>query len=257
MSEDRQPVALVTGASSGIGAASARALAAAGFDLLVAARRHDRLDRLAAEIGAQAHPLDVTDPASVAGLAESVERLDLLVNNAGAAFGLEPIGELDEDHWRGMFELNVLAVGRVVGAFLPLLEASSLDCWGRGQIINIGSTAGFETYPGGAGYTASKHGLRALTRTLRLELLGRGVKVTEISPALTETEFSTVRFDGDSRRAARVYEGMTPLNAEDIARGVVFAATQPAHASIDELVIRPLDQADSTTIHRRDPSSDS
>jgi NADP-dependent 3-hydroxy acid dehydrogenase YdfG len=148
-----------------------------------------------------------------------------------------------------MFELNVLAVGRMVRAFLPALHRAP-----QGQILNIGSVAGFEVYPGGAGYTASKHALRAVTRTLRYELLGTGVKVTDISPALTETEFALVRFDGDDDRAQEVYKGMTPLTGEDIARCVVFAATQPAHVSIDELVVRPLDQADATTVYRREDS---
>jgi NADP-dependent 3-hydroxy acid dehydrogenase YdfG len=241
-----RPVALVTGASSGIGAASARALAGAGFEVVPAARRFDRLEALAAEIGGRPLALDVTDERAVEAAAASIERLDLLVNNAGGAFGLERVDSLDEADWRGMFELNVLAVARLTRCFLPHLRRST-----HGQIINIGSTSGFEVYPGGAGYTASKHGLRALTRTLRLELLGSGVKVTEICPALTETEFALVRFGGDAERARRVYAGMTPLSADDIARCVVFAATQPPHASVDELVIRPLDQADSTTIHRR------
>ncbi len=238
--------ALVTGASSGIGRATAVALASAGFDVTVAARRLDRLEALAEEIGGTARRLDVTDPASVEALADEIERLDLLVNNAGGAFGLAPVAELDESHWRAMFELNVLAVARMVRAFLPALRRAE-----HGQIVNVGSTSGFEVYPGGAGYTASKHGLRALDRTLRLELLGSGVKITEICPALTETEFSLVRFDGDGERAAAVYRGMTPLTAEDVARTIVFAATQPPHVSIDEIVVRPLDQADSTTIHRR------
>lgn len=247
MDREDKPLALVTGASSGIGAATARALAAAGFEVVAAARRLERLEALAGEIGGVAHRLDVTDPASVARLADALPRLDLLVNNAGAALGLETVEELDEENWRGMFELNVLAVARMVRTFLPALRAAG------GQIVSIGSTAGFETYPGGAGYTASKHALRALTRTLRLELLGSGVKVTEIAPALTETEFSLVRFAGDRERADEVYAGMTPLTGEDVARCVVFAATQPAHVSIDEVVVRPLDQADSRTIHRRSP----
>ena len=214
--------------------------------MIVAARRFGRLEALAAEIGATARHLDVTDPDSVGRLAAELPQLDLLVNNAGGAFGLERVEDLDEDHWRDMFELNVLAVARMVRAFLPALSGSP-----RGQIVQIGSTAGFEVYPGGAGYTASKHGLRALTRTLRYELLGSGVKVTEVSPALTETEFSLVRFDGDSERARTVYNGMTPLRPEDVARCVVFAATQPGHVSVDEIVVRPLDQADATTVHRR------
>jgi NADP-dependent 3-hydroxy acid dehydrogenase YdfG len=245
MSEGTSRIALVTGASSGIGEATARALSEVGFDVVVAARRIDRLEALAAEIGVTAHRLDVTDPESVAALTDSLPELDLLVNNAGAALGLEPVEELDEDNWRGMFELNVLAVARMLRAFLPALRRSA-----NGHIVQIGSTAGFEVYPGGAGYTASKHGLRALTRTLRYELLGTGIKVTEVAPALTETEFSMVRFDGDTERASSVYHGMTPLTAGDVARCVVFAATQPAHVSVDEIVVRPLDQADSRTIHR-------
>ena len=247
MSQDNRRLALVTGASSGIGAATARALADAGFDVAIAARRFDRLEELASEIGATPHRLDVTEADSVASLTEAIPELDLLVNNAGAALGLAQVDELDEAHWRGMFELNVLAVARMLRAFLPALRRSS-----SGQIVQIGSTAGFEVYPGGAGYTASKHGLRALTRTLRYELLGTGIKVTEVAPALTETEFSMVRFDGDAARAKSVYQGMTPLSAEDVARCVVFATTQPPHVSVDEIVVRPLDQADSTTIHRRD-----
>lgn len=243
--------ALVTGASSGIGHATARALADAGFEVVAAARRLDRLEALVAEIGGTARRLDVTDRASVDALAAEIDHLDLLVNNAGGAFGLAPVAELDESHWRDMFELNVLAVARMVKTFLPALRRAE-----HGQIVDIGSTSGFEVYPGGAGYTASKHALRALDRTLRLELLGSGVKITEICPALTETEFSLVRFEGDRERAERVYDGMTPLTAEDVARCVVFAATQPPHVSIDEIVVRPLDQADSTTIHRRSAGSD-
>jgi NADP-dependent 3-hydroxy acid dehydrogenase YdfG len=247
MPEETTRTALVTGASSGIGRATATALATAGFDVIVAARRLDRLEALAAEIGATACHLDVTDPDSVARLAADLTDLDLLVNNAGAALGVERVEDLDEKKWQNMFELNVLAVARMVRAFLPALSASP-----AAQIVQIGSTSGFEVYPGGAGYTASKHGMRALTRTLRYELLGRGIKVTDVSPALTETEFALVRFDGDADKAQNVYRGMTPLRPEDVAQCVVFAATQPAHVSVDEIVIRPLDQADATTVFRRD-----
>jgi len=246
MTEGSIRTALVTGASSGIGRATAAALADAGFEVIVAARRLDRLETLAAQIGATAHHLDVTDRDSVGRLAAELPQLDLLVNNAGAALGAERVEDLDEEKWRDMFELNVLAVARMIRTFLPALSRSS-----QGQIIQIGSTSGFEVYPGGAGYTASKHALRALTRTLRYELLGSGIKVTEVSPALTETEFALVRFDGDADRARSVYQGMTPLTPEDVARCVVFAAVQPAHVSIDEVVVRPLDQADATTVHRR------
>lgn len=251
MSNEPRKQALVTGASSGIGRASAVALAEAGFHVVVAARRLERLEALAGEIDGTARRLDVTDPASVEELAGEIDRLDLLLNNAGGAFGLEPVAELDERHWRDMFELNVLAVARMVRAFLPALGRAE-----QGQIVNLASTSSFEVYAGGAGYTAAKHALRALDRTLRLELLGSGIKITEICPALTETEFSLVRFDGDEERAASVYQGMTPLAPEDVARCVVFAATQPPHVSIDEIVVRPQDQADSRTIHRRPAGAD-
>lgn len=244
MSTDRR-VAVVTGASSGIGAASARALAATGFELVVGARRTDRLRRLGEEIGARWSELDVTDPESVSAFVERLDRVDVLVNAAGNAFGLETIEEAVEAKWRAMFELNVMGTLRMTRALVPRLVAS-----GDGLVVNLGSVAGFETYPGGAGYTASKHALRALTRTLRLELLGRPVRVTDVSPGLVETEFSLVRFDGDDERAERVYAGMTPLVAADVAAIVVFVATRPPHVDIDEVVVRPRDQASSTLVHR-------
>jgi NADP-dependent 3-hydroxy acid dehydrogenase YdfG len=239
-------VAVVTGASSGFGAATARALAAAGFAVVVGARRTDRLRALAEPLGARWAALDVTDPDSVARFAAELERVDVLINNAGNAFGTESVAEADFAKWRAMFELNVLGVLAMTKALLPKLIAS-----GDGVIVNIGSIAGFETYPGGAGYTASKHALRALTRTLRLELLGRPVRVTEVSPGLAETEFSLVRLGGDAARARKVYEGMTPLTAADVAEAIVFVATRPAHVDVDELVIRPRDQATAMLVHRR------
>ncbi len=237
---------MVTGASSGIGAATAGALAAAGFDLVLGARRMEQLKRLAADLGARAKRLDLTDAASVASFGETLERVHLLVNNAGAALGLDPVEKASENRWRAMWELNFLGVVRMSQALLPALLAAE-----DSQVINIGSTAGFETYRGGAGYTSSKHALRALTRTLRLELLDRPVRVTEINPGLVETEFSLVRFDQDRERAAAVYRGMTPLKAEDVAACVAFVATRPAHVSVDEIVVRPRDQATSVDIHRR------
>lgn len=248
----RDKVAVVTGASSGFGAAAARALAREGFGLVLGARRLDRLREVGAPLDARCLALDVTDGASVDAFCAAIDRVDLLVNNAGNAFGAEPIAEAIEEKWRAMFELNVLGVLRMTRALLPRLLAS-----GDGLVINVGSIAGFESYPGGAGYTASKHALRALTRTLRMELLGQPVRVSEIAPGLAETEFSLVRYGGDAERASRVYEGMTPLTAEDVAEAIAWVATRPAHVDIDEMVIRPRDQVSATLVHRRGPAADS
>lgn len=247
----RPRVAVVTGASSGIGEATVRRLRQAGFDVVAAARRTDRLAALAAETGARWARLDVTDGASVMELASSLEGCDVLVNNAGGALGLEPIAEASEDDWLRMYHTNVLGTLRTTQALLPLLERS-----GDGHVVNVGSIAGYEVYPGGAGYTAAKHAERALTRTLRLELLGRPIRVTEIAPGLVETEFSLVRFRGDARRAAAVYRGMTPLRAEDVADCIVWAVTRPSHVNVDLVVVKPRDQAAATVVWRR-PSSES
>lgn len=248
---DSQKIAVVTGASAGIGAATARALHREGHRLILGARRVERLERLASELGSdpgvQIHPLDVTDPASVRKFVSRIVRIDLLVNNAGAAFGLDSIERAVEERWRAMFELNVMGVLRMTRALLPALRAS-----GDGHVVNVGSIASFEVYPGGAGYTASKHAERALTRTLRLELLGEPIRVTEICPGMVDTEFSKVRFSGDSRRADSVYRGMTPLAAEDVAECIVFAASRPPHVNVDELVVKPRDQAHSTAVHRHE-----
>jgi len=239
-------VAVVTGASSGIGGATARVLAREGFRVHVGARRIERLEELAAEIEGSAARLDVTDPASVeafvAGLPATVH---LLVNNAGAALGLDSLAEAVEQRWVDMYQLNVLGVLRMTRALLPRLEAS-----GDGHVVNLGSTASFEAYPGGGGYCASKHAERALTRTLRAEVFGRPIRVTEICPGLVETEFSRVRFDGDRERADAVYRGMQPLTAHDVAGCIAFAATRPSHVNIDEIVLRPRDQLSSTEVHR-------
>lgn len=236
--------AVVTGGSSGIGAATVARLAAEGFDVVTGARRIGRLREVAATAGATALPLDVRDRASVEAFAAQVERCDVLVNNAGGALGLAPIAESDDEHWRGMWETNVLGLMFVTRAFIPKLIAS-----GDGHIVNIGSIAGFEAYPGGAGYTSVKHGVRAITRTLRLELLGKPVRVTEIDPGLVETEFSTVRL-GDEERAKKVYAGMTPLTGDDIADCVAWCVTRPAHVNIDEMVVRPRAQATARDVHR-------
>ena len=240
-----RPIAVVTGASSGIGAATAARLAREGFDLVLGARRKDRLEEVAAATGGRAVALDVTDAASVAAFADEIERLDVLVNNAGLASGFEPLAEIPDERVEVMWATNVLGLLRVTRALLPKLEAS-----GRGHVVNLGSIAGFETYKGGGGYTASKHAVRAITRTLRLELLGKPVRVTEVAPGLVETEFSIVRFDGDEELAKKPYEGMTPLTAEDIADCIAWAVTRPPHVNVDEIVIRPVDQATVDHIHR-------
>ena len=239
-------VAVITGASSGIGAAAARALARDGFQVVLGARRLQRLEELAAELGGEAVGLDVADPDSVEEFAAQLPRCDVLVNNAGGAHGLEPLGEADEDKWRTMYEANVLGTMRMTRALLPRLIAS-----GDGHVVSITSIAGFEAYRGGAGYIAAKHAQRSMLRVLRLELLGEPVSVTEIAPGMVETEFSLVRFGGDEEAARRVYAGMTPLSAEDVAECIRWAVELPAHVNIDEIVVRPRDQATATEVHRR------
>jgi NADP-dependent 3-hydroxy acid dehydrogenase YdfG len=238
-------VAVVSGASSGIGEATARALAAAGFEVVAAARRLDRCERLAEEIGGRALRLDVTDPDSVEALADAVPEVSVLINNAGGALGLEPVAEADEEKWRQMYESNVVGVMRVTKALLPALERS-----GDGFVVVVGSVAGVEVYPGGAGYTAAKHAARAVTETLRLELLGKPVRVSEVAPGLVETEFSLVRFGGDEQRAAKVYEGLRPLGAGDVAELIAFVVTRPPHVDIDYVAIKPTAQATATDVHR-------
>ena len=237
--------AVVTGASSGIGEATARRLVVEGYDVLLGARRADRIEKIAAEIGARWKQLDVTDSASVAGFADEIGSLNLLVNNAGGAKGFAPLAEIPDDDWDWMYQTNVIGLARVTRAFLPALERSA-----DGHIVNVGSIAGIETYEGGAGYTAAKHAVAAVTETLRLELLGKPIRVTEVQPGLVETEFSIVRFDGDAARAAKVYEGMTPLTADDVADCIVWAATRPSHVNIDSIVVKPRDQARATKVFR-------
>ena len=243
MTEENR-VAVVTGASSGIGAATAEALARAGFEVVIGARRRDRLDALAARIGGSAAALDVTDIASVDALSAALPRVDVLVNNAGLALGMEPVAELPPEHARRMWETNVLGLIQMTRALMPALEKA------EGHIVNVTSTSAFETYAGGAGYTSTKHAARAVTKSLRLELLGKPVRISEIAPGMVETEFSQVRFD-DPARAKSVYERMTPLAAEDVAEAIVWAVTRPRHVNVDEIVLRPLDQATSTMVNRR------
>lgn len=234
-------VAVVTGASSGIGAATARRLAAEGFSVVAAARRRDRLDALAAETpGIRPVTLDVTSALSVAALADWLPDVDVLVNNAGGAIGIEPIERADPADWQAMFDTNVLGVLRVTQALLPALERGA-----GGHIVMTGSIAGHLVYEGGAGYTAAKHAETAVAETLRLELNGRPVRVTEIAPGMVRTEeFSLVRMRGDRAKADAVYAGVeAPLTAEDIADCIAFAVTRPPHVNIDLLVVKPLAQA--------------
>lgn len=239
-------VAVVTGASSGIGAATARTLAAQGFHVVVVARRADRLRRLADEIDGTAVVADVTDDAAVQDLASQLTRVDVLVNNAGGAKGLAPVAESDLDDWRWMWETNVMGTLRVTKALLPKLVES-----GDGLIVTVTSIAAFEVYDGGAGYTAAKHAQGALHRTLRGELLGQPVRLTEIAPGAVETEFSLVRFGGDAQRAEKVYSGITPLSADDVAEVIGFVASRPAHVNLDRIMIRPRDQASASRFNRR------
>ncbi|GLW10421.1 oxidoreductase [Microtetraspora sp. NBRC 13810] len=240
--------AVVTGASSGIGEATARRLAAEGFHVVAAARRRDRLDKLAAEVpGVTPVTLDVTSQESVDELAAALDRCDVLVNNAGGAVGLEPVAESDPDDWRRMYEVNVLGSLRTTRALLPRLIES-----GDGVLVMLTSVAGVVSYEGGGGYVAAKHGQTAMTETLRLELVGEPVRIVEILPGMVRTdEFSLVRFRGDADAAARVYEGVPgPLTADDVADAIAWTVTRPAHVNIDRLVIRPRAQAAQHKVHR-------
>ena len=237
---------MVTGASAGIGEATARILAAQGFHVVAVARRGDRINALAAEIGGTAIVADVTHDAAVDALAGRLNRVDVLVNNAGGAKGLEPVAEADLEHWRWMWETNVLGTLRVTRALLPKLIDS-----GDGLVVTVTSIAAMEIYDGGSGYTAAKHAQGALHRTLRGELLGKPVRLTEIAPGAVETEFSLVRFDGDQQRADSVYSGITPLTASDVAEVIGFVASRPSHVNLDQIIIRPRDQASAGRFNRR------
>lgn len=242
---DGRRVAVITGASSGIGAATATRLASEGFYVIGGARRLAKAAEVIEPLGGRALQLDVTDATSVQAFADAVERVDVLVNNAGKALGAERMSELSDEHAREMWATNVQGVITVTRAFLPKIED------GGGHIVNVGSTSGLEAYPGGGGYTATKHALRALTKTLRLELVGKPIRITEVMPGLVETEFAKVRFDQDGERAASVYAGIDPLTGEDIADCIAWAVTRPPHVDIDEIVVRPVAQATSTVIARR------
>ena len=239
-------IAVVTGASSGIGAATARRLVAEGFHVVAAARRTDRLEAFVEEVGAAsatAVACDITSAESVNALVEAVEalagRVTLLVNNAGGARGLDQVADGSAEDWQWMYDVNVLGTLRVTKALLPALEAS-----GAGTIVTVGSTAAFTVYEGGGGYAAAKHAQTALVGTLRLELAGKPVRVVEVDPGMVRTEeFSLNRF-GDPAKADAVYAGVRePLVAEDIADCIAWTATRPQHVNIDRLVVRPIAQA--------------
>lgn len=237
--------AVVTGASSGIGAATVRRLRAEGWEVVAVARRADRLAALAEETGAEPFAADLTVQEDVDRLAAHVDEtggLTSLVNNAGGAFGLEPVAQADVDNWQRMYDINVLGTLRVTQALLPQLVAS-----GRGDVLVVTSTASLAPYEGGGGYTGVKHAERMLTTTLRLELIGQPVRVIDIAPGAVATEeFSLNRFGGDADKAAQVYAGYTPLVADDIADVIAFALTRPHHVNIDTLVVRPRAQVSNT-----------
>ncbi|MCU1489491.1 MAG: sdh 2 [Acidimicrobiaceae bacterium] len=246
-------VAVITGASSGIGAATGQLLAESGYEVVLGARRVERLEALAAQIGprARCYELDVSDPASVERFCLKVPACQLLVNNAGGALGDEPISSADLASWRQMYDTNVLGIVHMTKQLLPKLLASA-----DGHIVTIGSVAGFDPYPNSGGYVAAKHAARAVMDVLRLELLGQPIRVSEIDPGMVHTEFSLVRFAGDEERATAMYAGMTPLSPLDVAECVAFVANRPSHVDIDRLVVRPRDQARPTLVHRRPADAD-
>ncbi|MFF6997953.1 SDR family NAD(P)-dependent oxidoreductase [Streptomyces sp. NPDC008313] len=245
-------IAVVTGASSGIGAATARQLAAAGYRVVLTARRKDRIEALAEELTAAGHQatayaLDVTDRAAVDEFATAFRSVGVLVNNAGGALGADPVATADPADWRLMYETNVIGTLNVTQALLPALTAS-----GDGTVVVVSSTAGHGTYEGGAGYVAAKHGEHVLAETLRLEIVGTPVRVIEVAPGMVRTEeFALTRFGGDEEKAAKVYAGVAePLTAEDVADTIGWAVTRPSRVNIDLLVVRPRAQASNTKIHR-------
>ncbi|RBY93029.1 SDR family oxidoreductase [Blastococcus sp. TF02A-30] len=238
--------AVVTGASSGIGAATAARLAAEGFDVVLGARRLDRLEQLAASIGGRALPLDVTDPASVEAFTGALHRVDVLVNNAGGAFDALPVAEADLGSWARTYEVNVLGTVRLTKALLPALIAS-----GAGDVLFVGSTAGLISYEGGASYTAAKHGVHTLAETMRLELVAEPVRVIEIAPGMVRTEEFSANRLGSAVAAEAVYRGVRePLVAEDVADCIAWALTRPHHVNVDLLVVRPRAQAAQHKVHR-------
>jgi NADP-dependent 3-hydroxy acid dehydrogenase YdfG len=250
---------IITGASSGFGAAAARAFGAEGAKLLLGARRVDRLRRVAAETKragageAHFHFLDVAKTASVEEFVSwarkkigARQNLHVLINNAGGALGIDTVAEGKDADWEAMIQTNVLGILRVTRGALPLMPQDA-----GASIINIGSVAGHTAYEGGAVYCAAKAGELQITRALRMELNGTGIRVGTVDPGLAETDFSLVRFKGNAKRAEKVYEGMNPLTAEDIAEILVWVASRPPHVNIDELLVKPVDQAAMHKIYRR------
>jgi serine 3-dehydrogenase len=246
---------LITGASAGIGAACARAFAAEGARLVLAARRAERLQELADKLrgggtDVLALELDVRDAAAVSqvigGLPGEWSGIDVLVNNAGLGRGLDKLWQGQPADWDEMVDTNVKGLLYVTGAVVPGMVKR-----GHGHVINLGSVAGHEVYPGGAVYCATKHAVAAITRGLRMDVLGTGIRVSTVDPGMVETEFSVVRFHGDEGRAKNVYRDMTPLTPDDIAETIVWVATRPAHVCIDEIIIKPTDQASATLVHRK------
>lgn len=250
-------VAVITGASSGIGAATAKAMATAGFTIVLGARREERLADLASEIERETGrrpytaTLDVTSLESstrfVSDVVSEFKTVNILLNNAGLASGTSYIEKTeDETDWQKMIDTNVSGLLRMTRLFLQHIIAS-----GEGHVINLGSIAGHEAYAGGSVYAGTKFAVRAITDALRQELLGKPVRITHIAPGLVETEFSIVRYHGDEQQAANVYRGMTPLTAEDIADCILFAVTRPFHVNIDEIIVKPTDQAGAGKVARR------
>ncbi|WP_309109657.1 SDR family NAD(P)-dependent oxidoreductase [Saccharothrix sp.] len=240
-----RPIAVVTGASAGIGEATARRLAAEGFHVVLGARRLDLLKTIADDVDGTAVELDVTSAESVSAFLDAVPSARVLVNNAGGARGLDPVASADEDDWRWMWETNVLGTLRVTKGLLPKLIES-----GDGHIVTVTSVAAYEAYDNGSGYTSAKHAQSALHRTLRGELLGQPVRITEVLPGMVETDFSVNRFGGDAERAAAVYAGVEPLTADDVADVIAFAVTRPSHVNLDQIVMKPRAQASATRVHR-------
>ncbi|MFD8593662.1 SDR family oxidoreductase [Kitasatospora sp. NPDC059646] len=242
-----QKVAVVTGASSGIGAATARRLAADGFQVVLTARRTERIEALAKELGARAYTLDVTDRAAVDAFAAEVGRVDVLVNNAGGAIGADSVEAGDPADWRTMYEVNVLGVLHLTQALLPALRAT-----GDGTVLIVSSTAALAAYEGGGGYVAAKHAVHSVAQTLRLELVGEPLRVIEIAPGMVKSEgFALTRFRGDREKAEAVYAGVDrPLTSEDVADTISWAVTRPPHVNIDLLVVRPRAQAANHKVHR-------
>lgn len=247
-------VALITGASSGIGAACAHALAQQGAKLILLARREDKLQQLAEHLtqtyGSEviSFACDVTVPDSVkkilTQLPANFSAVDLLINNAGLALGLDPMHEAQLQDWDQMIDTNIKGLLYVTRHILPIMRTRNM-----GHIVNIGSTAGLSAYSGGSVYCATKHAVHALTKTLSLEVAGTALRVTEIDPGMVETEFSVIRFKGDNARANKVYENLTPLTAQDVADAILYAVTRPAHVNIAQMVLYPVDQPAAVRLH--------